>query len=235
MTRCAALTRAFSFSSVLGSRRLRRRGRWLELGVAAMRKGEVAVASRLFNEAIKRSDNRNLVVMQLEFSNAAGRYRATRQNANRFLAEHPKDIEVLFHGALADIRAGEGEDALKKAATLSELGASLKSGEIQTRVLGIRDDRAGVQKLLTELRDTDMSFVDATLADADLQTSRRKFEDAHKTLDQHIEALEAMTENMPLKDKSLSRLHLERAKVYHMTHRLMSACVSEPKRNKKLD
>ncbi len=180
----------------------------------AMRKGEVAVASRLFNEAIKRSDNRNLVVMQLEFSNAAGRYRATRQNANRFLAEHPKDIEVLFHGALADIRAGEGEDALKKAATLSELGASLKSGEIQTRVLGIRDDRAGVQKLLTELRDTDMSFVDATLADADLQTSRRKFEDAHKTLDQHIEVLEAMTENMPLKDKSLSRLHLERAKVY---------------------
>jgi len=180
----------------------------------AMRKGEIAVAARLFDEAIKRSDNRDLAVMQLEFSNAAGRYRAARQNANRILAESPKDIDVLFQGALADIRAGEGEDALAKAATLSELGATLKSGEIQTRVLGIRDDRAGVRKLIGELAEQDLSFVAASVADARLQTTRRKFADALATLDTHVEGLEKITDDMPLKAKSLSRLHLGRAKVY---------------------
>ncbi|MGB1699041.1 MAG: tetratricopeptide repeat protein, partial [Nannocystaceae bacterium] len=180
----------------------------------AMRKGEVAVAARLYDEAIKRSDNRDLAVMQLKFSNASGRYRAARQNANRILAENPADIEVLFQGALADIRAGEGEDALKKAAKLSELGAPLKSGEIQARVLGIRDDRAGLEQLLSELREKDLSFVQPTIAYAEQQVTRRAFESALRIVDTHIDALEQINDEMPLKQRSLGRLFLTKASTY---------------------
>lgn len=180
----------------------------------AMRRGERSAAARLFNEALKRSDNHDLAIMHLNFLNNTGKYRAARQNIQRMLVDKPNDVHLLFEGARADVSAGEGEDALAKAKQLDSLGAALKSGHVQVLVLSMRDEPEAITAVLEQVWDKDVTYTPPTRDYARNLTRQRKFDAAHQQLDAHLERLAAAPKELAMRDRSLSRLHLAKARVY---------------------
>ena len=191
--------------------------------ILAAHRGSFAVANRLFNEAIKRSDALELSLMHMAFLNDIGRYRAARQNIQRMLSDRPDDSHLLYEGARADVAAGEGDTALQKATKLSELGEPLKASTIQSMVLSMRADDAAVEEVLDGVRKTNLSFTEPTLVYARALENRRKYEEALAALDAHLEKLNAASDELPLRRRGIGALHTERARILSIQKRWKEA------------